>query len=294
MKLCLGLRHASLSGAIAALCCSMNAQAIELQPGSYTPAPTGSSVLDLTYAHLRRDALYKQGNKMPGEFLLEMDMVQLRGRHYLHDVSYNQSLGFSLYCGQTQGMRDIAYWGRRTGCADLLLGTTLWPLVDHKRQIYFGLTPYVTLPTGQYEAKQPFNLGENRWTIGLNTGYSRPINEHWQWEWMGDLQVYGENDAYLGSHTLKQEPLGSLQFHLRYNINKQGRVFVSYLHDWGGETSLDDKSQHNSRNNSRYRLGYAYRATPALLLQLSWGADIHVENGMREDQRLLLRSVWMF
>ena len=149
MKLCWGIRQVSFSGAIVALCGSMNALAIELQPGSYTPAPAGGTVLDLTYVHLRRDALYKQGKKMPGEFLLEMDMVQLRGRHYLHDVSYNQSIGYSLYCGQTQGMRDIAYWGRRTGCADLLLGGTLWPLVDNKRQIYFGLSPYVTLPTGQ-------------------------------------------------------------------------------------------------------------------------------------------------
>ena len=66
MKLCLGIRQVSFSGAIVALSGSMNALAIELQPGSYTPASAGSTVLDLTYAHLRRDALFKQGKKIPG------------------------------------------------------------------------------------------------------------------------------------------------------------------------------------------------------------------------------------
>ena len=56
MKLCVGFRPVSFSCVSVALCCSMNTPAIELQPGSYTPAPAGNTVLDLTYAHLRRDA----------------------------------------------------------------------------------------------------------------------------------------------------------------------------------------------------------------------------------------------
>ena len=37
--------------------------AVELQPGTYTAQPPGTRILDLTYAHLERDALYSKGKK---------------------------------------------------------------------------------------------------------------------------------------------------------------------------------------------------------------------------------------
>lgn len=55
---------------------------------------------------------------------------------------------------------------------------------------------------------------------------------------------------------------------------------------------LDGKGQHNGRNNGA--LPNWLSVTKAWQLQLSWGADLQVENGLRESERLLLRSVWLF
>ena len=267
--------------------------AVELQPGTYTPQPAGTRILDLTYAHLERDALYSKGKKVPMDPLLILDVVQVRGRYHLPMDSTALSVSFSVYCGNNRGARALTSWGSQSGCSDLLLGATYWPLHDLKKGQFLGLTPYVSLPTGEYEPSRPYNFGENRYSFGLNTGYVIHFSPRLSNELLGDIQLFGDNDNYLG-HTLKQQPLLTLQNHLRYQLTPTGKLFISYLHDWASATSVNGKDQHNGRNNGRYRIGYQQMLSKDFQLQLSWGADLQVENGFRESERLLLRGVWLF
>ena len=266
---------------------------VELQPGTYTPQPAGTRILDLTYAHLERDAIYSKGKKLPIEPLLILDVVQLRGRYHLPVDDSAISASFSLFCGNNRGTRALTSWGSQSGCGDLLLGMTYWPLHDLKKGQFLGLTPYISLPTGEYDPSRPYNFGENRYSVGLNTGYAFHFSPKLSNELLGDIQLFGDNDNYLG-HTLKQQPLLTLQNHLRYQLTPTGKLFISYLHDWASATSVNGKDQHNGRNNGRYRIGYQQMLSKAWQLQLSWGADLRVENGLRESERLLLRSVWLF
>ena len=268
--------------------------AVELQPGTYTPQPAGTRILDLTYAHLERDALYSKGKKSPIDPLLILDVVQVRGRYHLPMETTALSVSFSLYCGNNRGARALTSWGSQSGCSDLLLGATYWPLHDLKRGQFLGLTPYVSLPTGEYDPSRPFNFGENRWSGGLNSGYVIHFSPQLSNELLGDIQLFGDNDDYLNGHTLTQQPLLTLQNHLRYQLTPTGKLFISYLHDWASATRIDGKDQHNGRNNGRYRIGYQQMLSKTWQLQLTWGADLHVENGLKESERLLLRSVWLF
>lgn len=268
--------------------------AVELQPGTYTPQPAGTRILDLTYAHLERDALYSKGKKLPLDPLLILDLVQVRGRYHLPVEGSAISASFSFYCGNNRGARALTSWGSQSGCSDLLLGMTYWPLHDLKKGQFLGLTPYISLPTGEYDPSRPYNFGENRYSFGLNSGYAFPFSPRFSCELLGDIQLFGENDDYLSGHSLKQQPLLTLQYHLRYQLTPSGKLFASYLHDWASATSIDGKAQHNGRNNGRYRIGYQQMVTKAWQLQLSWGADLQVANGLRESERLLLRSVWLF
>ena len=130
---------------------------VELQPGTYTPQPAGTRILDLTYAHLERDAIYSKGKKLPMEPLLILDVVKLRGRYHLPmalSVSFNN-----------RGARALTSWGSQSGCGDLLLGMTYWPLHDLKKGQFLGLTPYIFLPTREYDSSRPYNFGENRYSF---------------------------------------------------------------------------------------------------------------------------------
>ena len=265
--------------------------AIELQPGTYSPQPAGTRILDLTYAHLERDAFYSKWKKLPLDPLLILDVAQLRGRYHLPMAL---SVSFSVYCGNNRGARALTSWGSQSGCGDLLLGMTYWPLHDLKKGQFLGLTPYIFLPTREYDSSRPYNFGENRYSFGLNTGYVFHFSTGLSNELLGDIQLFGENDNYLDGHSLKQQPLLTLQYHLRYQLTPSGKLFASYLHDWASATSIDGKDQHNGRNNGRYRIGYQQMLSRTVQLQFSWGADLHVENGLRESERLLLRGVWLF
>jgi hypothetical protein len=275
------------------LLCRSTAYAIDLEPGAYTALAPGRNALGLFAVHTERDARYVDGDKLPGKMSLDTNAIQMRFLHYLEYRGHTVAPGFIASCGQTRAGGDIAALGTARGCVDPILGMAFWALNRPAEKRYLAITPYVSVPVGNYDKNKTLNLGENRWKLGVNSGVILPLTGKFLLDLVGDLVWHGENDEYLGNHRLDQDVILNAQIHLRYLISPVTRVSASYLHDWGGETSIDGTVQQNAKYQGRYRIGAAHFLNPEHQLQLEVGADTHVENGYRENARIIARYVWL-
>lgn len=151
------------------------------------------------------------------------------------------------------------------------------------------------MPIGNYDKNKPLNTGENRWKLGINSGYITPLSEKFIVDLVGDILWHGKNAEFGPSNsTLEQGVIYNAQLHLRYQIDKITRLQASYLHDWGGERSINGIPQHDRKNQGRYRIGGAKWIDAHNQVQLEVGADTSVMNGYKENGRFIFRYVNLF
>ena len=190
---------------------------------------------------------------------------------------------------------SLAGLGEESGVGDLILATTLWLVNKPESRTYFGITPFLQLPTGDYDRNRALNLGENRWRLTLQGGYIMPLADKLLLDVIGDVTFYGKNDDYgPGSDKLTQKAQYQLQTHLRYNLTPTWDIRLGLSHVTGGETEINDVAQNNRQRTTKFTVGSAYFITPTLQLLANYGRDVAVENGFREENRLNLRLLTLF
>ena len=107
-----------------------------------------------------------------------------------------------------------------TGFGDPQVGGTLFFINDPERRRYSGLLTLITLPLGEYHAKNPdVSPGANRWGATFVYNYTQGIGRDWVLEANLEAQFYAKNDDYFGSD-LEQKPLYRLQAFASYDFSQ--------------------------------------------------------------------------
>lgn len=297
---CLGRPHPMAGGLkIAALLLgglfASSASAFDVDAGDYTALPAGTTLAAVYYQHASRDALYAGGNKLPGSNRLDSDVGILRGVHYLNVGGFIIDPQFLLPFGSLKGKDSLAGLGQETGVGDLIIASTLWLVNKPETSTYFGITPFLQLPTGDYDKNRALNLGENRWRLTLQGGYITRLADKLLLDVIGDVTVYGKNDAFgPGGAKMTQKAQYQLQTHLRYNLSPSWDVRLGLSHVAGGETEVNDVAQSDRQRTTKFTVGSAYFITPTLQVLANYGRDVAVENGFREENRFNLRLLTLF
>jgi hypothetical protein len=160
---------------------------------------------------------------------------------------------------------------------------------------YFGITPFIYVPTGSYNRKDALNLGENRWKFALQAGYITSLTPKISLDLAGDVTFYGKNNKFgVASATLKQDASYQFQGFLRYHMTPQWDLRAGLSHSLGGETSVDGIDQNNRLSNTKITLGTAWSVTPGLQLLANYGRDLSVRNGFKEQHRINFRILKAF
>jgi hypothetical protein len=282
-----GLLLATLAG---------NAEAVDVDAGEYTAAlPAGSNIGLLYLQHAERRSLYGNGHKVAIKAGLDSDIGILRVANYQQLGDYTINTQFLLPFGRLEGTRDNDSLGQTNGVGDLVLASTLWLVNDPAKNHYWGIAPYLYVPTGNYDRNDALNLGENRWKMTLQTGYVTGLTEKLSLDLTADVTLFGKNDDLTSqSLTLRQKPLWQAQTYLRYAVTPKLSVHVGASQLWGGETRVDGQDQNDEPNTSKYRVGGSYWMTPTFQALLNYGQDVSVDNGFKEKQRVNLRLLWVF
>lgn len=132
------------------------------------------------------------------------------------------------------------------GVGDPQVGGTLFFINDPERRRYSGLLSLISLPVGEYHARNPdVSAGANRWAGHFNFNNTWGIGQKWVLEANLEAQVYAKNDDYFGS-VLKQDPLYRLQAFASYDFTPATYGALRLIHADGGELRLDGRRLDNT------------------------------------------------
>lgn len=140
------------------------------------------------------------------------------------------------------------------------------------RGLVVGTSLQVSAPWGSYDSERLINGGTNRWMVRPGLGMTLRQRQ-WQFELMGSIKLFQDNDDYFGGVRLEQEPLYSLQGHVIYNFPRGRWLSLNANYYWGGETSRDGIEQEDQVKNSRWgmTLGQPLNLRHSLKLYASTG-----------------------
>lgn len=151
--------------------------------------------------------------------------------------------------------------GARTGFGDArirfsvnLFGAPAYDrkqFVSYTQKTIFGVGLVTSVPTGLYLTSKRINIGSNRWAFKPEIGVSKRFGQFYGEAYSG-VWFYTNNNEFLVSKILEQEPVFSLQGHLAYYF--KNRMWVSVNGTWfkGGETRVDEAGMDDLMDNWRF------------------------------------------
>lgn len=269
--------------------------AVDIDAGDYTALPSGTNVAMGYYQFATRDSLYSDGDKAPINAGLDSHIGILRGIHFTEIGGYTVDPQFLLPMGKLKGKDDTSNLGDASGVGDLTLAATVWLVNKPESNTFFGITPFLYVPTGNYDRNDALNIGENRWKYALQAGYITGLTPKISLDLAADVTVYGDNDKF-GSSSVTQEQDPSYQFQgfIRYHMTSQWDLRAGVSHTLGGETTVNGIDQDDRLSHTKMSLGTAWSVTPALQLMANYGQDLSVKNNFKEQHRINFRVLKAF
>ncbi|SFU31822.1 transporter [Pseudoduganella namucuonensis] len=271
------------------------AAAIDVDAGDYTALPVGSKLALVYYQRAERDKLYGKGARVPLDAGLDSDVGIARGVHFMDIGGYIVDPQFLLPFGRLKAKDGTGFLGDTGGTGDLMLAATVWLVNRKEGNTYFGVTPFLILPTGQYDRNRALNLGQNRARFTLQAGYITALTTSLSLDVVGDFTVYGRNTEFgAAGATLEQKTGYGAQAHLRYHVapgfDLRGGVFRTIT----GETSVNGARQGDRGDTTKFNIGASYFVRPATQLLATYGRDVSVRDGFKEGNRLNLRLLQVY
>ncbi|NMG72216.1 transporter [Parazoarcus communis] len=269
--------------------------AVSVDAGDYDYVPAGTQLGLLYYQYSSGDSLYAGGRKVSDDARARAQVGILRVVKYLDVGGVTVAPQVLLPFGAVQTAGDLDGASVRNGMGDLILASTVFLYKDDQRRV-LGITPWLWLPTGQYDRSRTLNpFGENRWKFALQVAGVLPLGESVTLDLVGDVQFYGDNrDFGPSGQILSQRHSWDSQAHLRYHLSAATAFSVSISQLNGGETELDGVRQNDRQRRSRVSVGASHFLTSGWQILGTLGKDLSVENGVREDVRMNLRLLYVF
>jgi hypothetical protein len=265
---------------------SVDALAQDLTPRTYWPAPKGTRLLVLGYAHQTGDVVTDPSipitgvdSRIDSAVLAYQQTIDLFGRtgNLQFEVPYVDGTTTGMVSDEP-GRRDVSGLGdiAATLTINLLGAPSLTPadfqaLRQAPRPI-LGASIKLLAPTGEYDADRLINIGTNRWAVRLQLGYIQPLSPKWLLEMSAGAWFFQDNDEFLGM-TREQDPIGALNFHVvrRFSPGFWASLDLNYY--LGGHTTVGGERSADLQRNSRLGLSLAYpfRGRHAVKLGISEG-----------------------
>jgi hypothetical protein len=272
---------------------TVSAHAVSVDAGDYTALPPGSNAAVLYFQHAQDTSFYSGGNRVSGGDVTS-DIGIARFIHYMSIGGFTVDPQVLLPFGNVRGSAAFAGAGHSSGIGDAIFAATVW-LVNHPQSnTYFGITPFVYAPTGDYSANRALNLGEHRWKFALQAGFITPLAPKVILDLSADGTVFMANHDYLGGSTLRQSPLFQAQGWLRYQLTSSLDLRVGGSYIFGGNQTVDGVSQANRQSAPSFLVGAAWFPSKTWQLIALYGRQTSTENGPYETQRFNLRVAHFF
>jgi hypothetical protein len=199
----------------------------ELTPRAYWPAPEGTKVAVIGYAHSSGDTLFDRSIPLYGvESDLDSTVLAYVQSFSLAGRSANILLELPYSDGETDGfIETIPASGKYSGFADI--GVTLsfnlagapsmtpqeFQALRADPHPILGASIKVVAPTGDYDSDRLLNVGANRWAVKPELGYMLPLALKWLLELEAGVWLFGDDDDFVAGKK-EQDPIYAFEVHL--------------------------------------------------------------------------------
>ncbi len=275
------------------LLCLQTTHAVDLDAGDYDYAPSGTNLAMLYYQHASRDEQYVGSSKVSNQVELKSDIGIARYVHYMDVAGIHIAPQILIPFGRLDAGKDISILGKANGIGDIILANTFFLYHDANSKSTFGITPYLYLPTGQYSKNNALNIGENRVKLALQGAYTTQLIDRVNWDIAGDFTLYGKNEDVAGDGSLKQDIGFQVQTNLRYRLTDMTDLRAGISYSDAGDTELNGMTT-KATQHSKFWIGTGISPTPTTQLIATYGQDIKIENGFKEDNRINFRFLKVF
>ncbi|MDO6562059.1 transporter [Amphritea sp. 1_MG-2023] len=253
-----------------------------VHPRDYIPAPKGVN-LSVTYLQsVSGDDFNVGGDTVSNDADLRVNAVIQRFIHYteLFGMPADPQIIIPVVD------QDVGIQGEQSsGIGDIFVGSTFWPIADNENKEWFGITPFVYLPTGEYESDKAVNVGANRWSFVLQAGYTKGLTDDGLYmDLIGEVEIYGDNNDLAAGDTLSRDNMYRMSAMLSQDVTQGGYVWGRYSKQIGGEIEVDGVAQVASDvDTGTLTLGYTQWIGKRFQLQGEYSKDLHVDNGIETD-----------
>ncbi len=287
-------------GAMALALSSTPAWAVDVNVGDYTALPAGTSVAAWYQQYSHSDRYDTDGAAdSRRQTSLKSNISILRLIHFTEISGITVDPQILLPFGHVYDARIGGHaLGSASGLADPILGATFWLINQPEAGVsgrYFGITPLLYLPWGNYDRHDALNLGENRYKGDLQLGWVEPLWGKLSMELYGDVVAYGHNpNAGTGNQTLKQDTTYQVQSNLRYDFNPTQRMALGYSASVGGKQYLDGDYTGQKTEVQQVRMEFQQMVGRTVQLSAQLTHDVRVVGGFQEDAGINLRALLVF
>ena len=160
---------------------------------------------------------------------------------------------------------------------------------------YCGLHFLYGVPLGEYDPDIAANLGANRFTFRPLLNYSLTSDGGDSWlDFYSSLFVYTENDEYLGTNTLSQRPLASIECHYSSLVYDRLWVGAGIMGAFGGEVAVNDVVVTSSQRTGRLALSAGtpmFRGSSAVF---GYNHTFARSEGAADSDTYILQLIYLF
>lgn len=266
------------------------AAAQEMEPRAFSPAPTGTQFVLLSYGHQSGDVL------LDASLPLKDVNIKFNAGSFAYGRTFNlagrQANVVVLYpylWGTAQGtVFEDQIKVRRSGGGDLRLrfstllkgGAALGPreFAERKVATIIGASVSIIVPTGQYDPARLVNPGSNRWAFKPEFGISKP-KDHWTFEVMGGAWLFTTNKSFLGNSRRAQKPMASVQGSVIYTLRQRMWVSGNATFYRGGSTVINEKENEDRQENARIGATFSFPLNQQQSLKVAWAKGVTTRIG---------------
>lgn len=198
--------------------------------------------------------------------------------------------------GQQVSARDDRMGDPRFRLALNLAGAPALELSEfagYRQKTLIGFSLEVAPPLGHYDETRRVNFGSNRWTVSPELGIGRRFKRI-TLEAAASVIFFSDNDEYLVSQTLKQEPIGAVRANMIFHLRRPGTwIGFNTLYLRGGETTIDGEGREDLQENTRFGLTLSVPFARRHNLQFKFSSGVTTRIGADFDNYSIAYS-YMF
>jgi hypothetical protein len=273
----------------------IDCSAQELEPRRYVNLPVDQNFLALTYSFTQGDVNFSPSVPLTDAFLsidapalAYLRTFGMAGKSASFDIlqPYVCLDGHALSDGERVarnvcGLGDVRARLRYNffGAPSIKLGE----FGKKPRRIVAGVSVQLSIPVGQYDDTRLINIGTNRWEIRTEAGTTIPWQK-WSVEFAAGVRLFMDNEEFLQTSTLAQDPLYNLQGHVHYDISRRQSLSFSSNYFFGGKTFIDGAPAAINQENARLGLSWSYALNANHIVKLIANTGVVTRIGNDSDQ----------